>query len=90
LHCLLLFLKFNGISVGAGLPNITGETGYDHQGAFATGAFKSSFGTKQVAHFAGVNTTGAQGFDAAVSSPIYGRSNTVTPLSLTTKLILKY
>ena len=74
----------------AGLPNITGETGYDFQSLFVSGAFNSSFGSKKVAHFAGVNTAGAQGFDAAVSNSIYGSSTTVTPLSLTSKFYIKY
>ena len=34
--------------------------------------------------------TGAINFDASRVSSIYGNSSTVTPLSLSTKLILKY
>ena len=72
------------------MPNITGETGYDFQGAFVTGAFNSSSGSKKLALFAGVNTARTQGFDAAVSNSIYGSSTTVTPLSLTSKFYIKY
>ena len=36
------------------------------------------------------DANGAVIFDASLSNAIYGNSTTVTPLSLSTKLILKY
>lgn len=73
-----------GKSVKAGLPNITGETGFDtasgllRSTANPTGAFikGSSVGTNL-----GGNTGSSNmlGFSAAASNPIYGNSTTVTP-----------
>ena len=54
-------------------------------GAFSTLSTSNSVG----ANF-GSGFTKAFNFNASRSSAIYGNSGTVTPLSLSTKLILKY
>ena len=73
-----------------GLPNITGRFGtvaWDDGGC--TGAF---YGFER-----SPNAISNQGqgdwrvyFDASHSNSIYGSSNTVTPLSLTSKFYIKY
>lgn len=79
----------------AGLPNITGSSSpfdtsgflYDSGdtiGAFYKGAQKSYI-TNVGPHLA-YNL----GFDASLSSSIYGSSNTVTPLSESTLILMKY
>ena len=76
------------------MPNITGAFnygqingggGFSASGAFTatrldtgTGYGNNKFGCPQIS------------FNASRSNPIYGKSSTVTPLSLSTKLILKY
>ena len=83
------------ISIAAGLPNIGGQFGNITSGKpehpWAAGAFNVA---KQ---FRGHQNGGAQqmycsdfDFYASRSSSVYGSSGTVTPLSLSTKLILKY
>ena len=91
MHCLLLFLEFNGISVGAGLPNITG-TCYPsvYWENTSSGALKATKVTSVLAYVRGSDGTMRVDFNASWSNSIYGSSSTVTPLSLTTKLILKY
>ena len=37
-----------------------------------------------------VSTGGHATFDASLSNPVYGNSDTVTPLSLTSKFYIKY
>ena len=67
-----------GMTVGAGLPNITGNTGYGTTLGSATGCFY--IGNTAYVHLgasAGNAPSGA--FDASRSNPIYGNSNTVQP-----------
>ena len=75
------FLQFggNGDFVEAGLPNITGKTGYNFQESRASGAFSSSNVTQSNAIFANTANNTAQFFDASLSNPIYGNSDTVQP-----------
>ena len=81
----------SSISIEAGLPNITGRTtGYAVQNGSGSGALTST-----VTH--GANLWGSVftyiaslSLDASKSNAIYGTSDTVTPLSLTTKIVLKY
>ena len=82
--------------MGAGLPNITGSTSFDSvagpivkntsitSGAIYRGAARSSALSRY-------NVAGSDlAFDASLSSSIYGSSATVTPLSLSAKIVLKY
>lgn len=82
----------------AGLPNITGDIstaeGVCHYGGFNTGtnsALVASNATEilptGIQHALGLKTLS---FNASRSNPIYGKSNTVTPLSLSAKIVLKY
>ena len=79
----------SGISIKAGLPNITGSTGDtvgDHGGQF--GVFTKSRGTQG---FNGGRVSWyTLNFNASRSSSIYGSSTTVTPLSITTSFLMKY
>lgn len=70
----------------AGLPNITGNTGYI--AGYPSGAFYSGVS---------YHTGGLQGdlnsgvaFDASRSSSIYGNSTTVQPATCKTYFIIKY
>ena len=82
----------SSISIEAGLPNIAGSIKIDRIGtnSNADGAFSrqvratSGFGT----YTPGYDLTFA--FDASRSFSIYGGSSTVTPISLSACLILKY
>jgi len=88
--------------VEAGCPNITGEAefgsitnvSYPTVVATAEGAFYSS--RTDSARVANVGTNSVPGYnnrfnmDASHSSTIYGSSETVTPLSLSTKFFIKY
>ena len=92
------------ISVDAGLPNITAHSPSEavasiwlsrDRDAFSnywTGAIRPWYGANWEHSCAASINTLAWGldFNASLSSTIYGSSGTVTPLSLTTKLILKY
>ena len=80
----------------AGLPNITGSfrphggnglSVKDLSGAFSARPDGSS--VTSISGYTGTDNTGAN-FNASLSSPIYSNSDTVTPLSLTTKIVLKY
>ena len=75
-----------GISVEAGLPNITGRT--DGDGAISpTGCFQNG----GAAGYAGGDSRGIRvNFDASLSSPVYGKSNTVTPLSQKVIYLIRY
>ena len=90
IHHLFLLIILLNIRINAGLPNIIGDTGYDVQSNFVKGAFCSSWGSGVVAVFAGTRNTGKQGFDASLSNPVYGSSDTVTPLSCRCKHFIKY
>ena len=78
--------------MSAGLPNIIGKTDKIWKldsGNVETGAIKTD-ATGKVKGAGGTNNSYNLTFDAHRSSTIYGNSSTVTPLSLSTKLILKY
>ena len=76
----------------AGLPNIEGRIDIDRIGAKSTasGAFykttrvTSGYGTAKP----GYDMTFT--FDASLSSPVYGNSETVTPESLAVLILIKY
>lgn len=83
--------------MGAGLPNIIGQAalkngsrvpGFDSFSA-AIQAYNIARGGDAYA-YVGNQTPFGFNIDASRSSSIYGSSTTVTPLSLSTKLILKY
>ena len=91
----LFDLQNLGMTVGAGLPNITGKTrttwSGDREGD-ATGAFKnyqSSSGGSSAGGGNNGRTVGAT-FDASRSSSIYGNSNTVQPPAVVTNFVIKY
>lgn len=78
-----------------GLPNITGTwftCGLDNAMGQSTGAFSPATwgGNGYNAHGYKAGAVDYINFNASHSSAIYGNSSTVTPLSLSTKLILKY
>lgn len=77
------------IGVIAGLPNITGSTsGARNGGENVTGAF---YTTGSVSTYGGGRYhMGIVAFDASRSSTIYGKSNTVTPLSKKCLFLIKY
>lgn len=67
-----------GTTIAAGLPNITGSTGFVESSANATGAFYKTSGSGAN----GYTTTSSSNcvtLDASRSSSIYGNSNTVQP-----------
>ena len=81
---------YPGDTIPAGLPNITGETGISNSkgvpydaplsGSFT---FGSSIGSKKVAGDSSNSYSSyLLGFDASLSNPIYGNSDTVRPLSI--------
>ena len=82
----------------AGLPNITGDIstahGVCHYDGFNTGTNSALVASNAT----GVLPDGIQNakglktlsFNASRSNPIYGKSSTVTPLSLSAKIVLKY
>lgn len=73
----------------AGLPNITGYCGISRD-FNPTGAFYTT-GQTNTTRDNGNNWTTRDGhFNAHRCSSVYGSSTTVTPLSLTTKIVLKY
>ena len=86
----------SSISIEAGLPNITG--GFRPHGGNGlsvrdlSGAFSARPNGSSVTGIGGNTGTGNIGanFNASLSNPIYDNSDTVTPLSLTTKIVLKY
>ena len=76
----------------ARLPNIK----FDVKSLLITAGAVVTAGVKttQINYTAnGTSAWGAQaftGFDASLSNPVYGNSDTVTPLSLSTKFFIKY
>ena len=77
-----------GQSVEAGLPNITGEIGYDNNVAHLVGAFYAASGSLEG------NSSGnggrVAGFDASRVSSIYGASTTVQPPAIRLLPCIKY
>ena len=72
----------------AGLPNITG-------GVFGDAGFGAPDGCFHVGYNPYRGTTSGNlsnklNFDASLSSPIYGSSDTVTPLSESVKFLISY
>lgn len=79
-----------GTMIEAGLPNITGtfDGNVDDGNAGKTGAFyRTSLYFKGSN---GMNDAGIIGFDASRSSTIYGKSDTVTPLTYTVRAYIAY
>lgn len=77
-----------------GLPNIVGDHTKavgDYLGA-SSGAFSYTPGGLGImgASSSVVNFNGNLNFDASRSNSIYGNSNTVTPLSTSTLMLMKY
>ena len=85
-----------GTRKSAGLPNITGRVGgfiEAYTEWFTEGCFSGPENGGSVGSLVGGAQDlfiGTHGFSASRSNSIYGSSSTVTPLSLSTKLILKY
>lgn len=86
----------SSIRIEAGLPNITGgfrpHGGNDLSVKDLSGAFSARPNGSAVIAIMGTTGTGNTGadFNASFSNPIYNNSGTVTPLSLTVKIVLKY
>ena len=78
------------ISVGAGIPNITGSFGrfYTNAGTFS-GAFYSD-GSTGTGHGGSNQSNSNVYMNAARVSGIYGASSSVTPLSRKCKYFIKY
>ena len=92
----LFDLQNLGMTVGAGLPNITGtaQTAPGRANYVANGAL-AAYATQNATNVYGVGSqvTSTQygiSFDASRSNTTYGNSTTVTPLSLSTKFFIKY
>ena len=75
----------------AGLPNITGKCGFLGLTSYSTigGAFTKTE-TSATGAFTAGDTKSLGVFDASRSNTTYGSSETVTPLSLSTKFFIKY
>lgn len=95
----LLSIKFSPIS--AGCPNVTGtfsnNAGYQGHSEYynITGCFKGSFtstGTYPLASSSGTSTATYRGVSMSLSNSnsIFGKSNTITPLSMKCKYFIKY
>lgn len=81
-------------SVEAGLPNITGKieniAGYSGLQAYGLIIMDASNFTQNIVN-GGANVGGINlNIDASRNSAIYGASSTVTPLSLSCMIIVKY
>lgn len=76
-----------GKTMGAGLPNITGTFSADYltsntgDDAYGTGALYNAGNLGESGTSGSNGNAFAIGFDASLSNPIYGNSNTVQPLS---------
>lgn len=78
-----------GTSKAAGLPNITGDFGWNDVQAPAKGAFYKISG-KGVDGSSVRTDNNLAAFDASRSNPIYGASTTVQPPALTMRYYIKY
>lgn len=79
--------------MGAGLPNITGGFTLFQMLSLdtASGAFRVTKGNSPYgSRVQGSHSDETFTLDASRSSSIYGNSDTVTPLSLSTKFFIKY
>ena len=76
----------------AGLPNITGTVWRSRNNSYASigGAFYYEMVYDADGTGGSAPTPVMVHMDASRSNSIYGSSSTITPLSLSTKLILKY
>ena len=72
------------------MPNITGNPGYQANENHIWGAFYKPGNNAYQNKFDGNGNGNDIQFAASASNPIYGRSNTVTPLSRSTLLCMKY
>ena len=72
-----------GLKIEAGLPNITGSFGDRQTGTSKNGCFYTTYGTITGSMADGVVTDRYIGFDAKLSNPTYGASDTVQPPALT-------
>ena len=83
-----------GSRISAGLPNITGTANSIITGnnASGSGVFKYSANTANVNQAGSVDWFDCYhiSIDASRSSAVYGKSGTVTPLSLSTNYFIKY
>ena len=81
-------------SVAAGLPNITGGLISASAGLVeAVGSGAMVAGEDKARQLAWASTkvrSGSFSFDASLSSPIYGSSSTVTPLSESCRFYIRY
>ena len=83
------------VRIGAGLPNITGYFANGYRGVFSIfgGAFSITSAWVKFKDWGGEgsawNYDGAD-FNASRASVVYGNSSTVTPLSLSSILVIKY
>jgi hypothetical protein len=71
-----------GDSIDAGLPNITGDTGWVRSSNGQTGCFKTGTVSKSVFNNNGSTTNYSTHLDASLSSSIYGNSTTVQPQTI--------
>lgn len=77
--------------VNAGLPNITGTSIFQVWSATQTGAFSKTYVNAKEPQYDNANTNSTQiNFDASKSNPIYGNSDTVTPLTYTVRVYICY
>jgi hypothetical protein len=72
-----------GQTMGAGLPNITGQTSNVHDNLVDSNTDRGAFSaiSKEVPAWGSAISAAKLTFDASLSNPIYGNSNTVQPLS---------
>ena len=89
------FLEGNttpGTKKEAGLPNITGQHArvtWPSNGRFTNGAFYATTNGSSQAWVSGGESSLTLNFDASRCSPIYGKSNTVQPPSVTVRYLIK-
>ena len=72
-----------GLKIEAGLPNITGSFGDRQTGTSKNGCFYTTYGTITGSMADGIGIDRYIGFDAKLSNPTYGASDTVQPPALT-------
>ena len=80
--------KSVGQTLVAGLPNITGFLRATD--SVASGAFRSSLGTRRPGGSGVGDYQGSYWFDASRCNSIYGKSSTVQPPAMVTNFLIKY
>ena len=87
-----MYFSTSVISIGAGLPNIKGElfTVPANTSTDGTGAFRRTTTPNTAGAARGAASWSNINFDASRSSSVYGSSSTVTPLSESTLLCIRY